>query len=186
LGYAITIEGSEAMNRRLSWKKLALLMAMSIVGLWASSMVLIIYNTLHQTLPVCSSSIPVGGIQINCEKVLSSAYSQVFGIPLEVFAVAYFAVNLALVYVYAFASDGVSRNALKVLFGWRFFGLGFVPYLMIVEFLIVKAICVYCTTMHAAIIIDFVVITYLLFWKDSSLERVPFQSDTPSQEYPAL
>jgi uncharacterized membrane protein len=147
-------------------------MAMSIVGLWASSMVLIIYNTLHQALPVCSSSVHIGGIEINCERVLSSAYSQVFGIPLEVFAVAYFAVNLLLVYIYAFASESVSRNALKVLFGWRFFGVGFVPYLMVIEFLIVKAICVYCTTMHAAIIIDFVVITYFLFWKDSGVESI--------------
>jgi uncharacterized membrane protein len=165
------------MNRRLSWKKLALLMAMSVVGLWASSMVLIIYQALNQTLPACSSSSTIAGVEINCDKVLSSSYSQVFGIPLEVFAVIYFILNLVLVYLYAFSTESVSKRSLKVLFVWRFFGLAFVPYLIVIEFLIVRAICLYCTTMHAAIIIDFVVITYLLFWKEqernTDLESLP-------------
>lgn len=141
-------------------------MIMSIIGLWASTMVLVIYNTLRQQLPFCtlpqSSS---GGIQINCDKVLSSSYSTIDGIPLEVFAVAYFIVNLALIYMVGFGTDRIYKAAFKTLFAWRFVGICIVPYLVVVELFFVKAICLYCTTMHAAIIIDFGIISYFLYYK---------------------
>jgi uncharacterized membrane protein len=141
-------------------------MAMSIIGLWASSMVLIVYNTLHQTLPACTLSSPGStGIVVNCNKVLSSPYSTIFGVPLEVFAVAYFIANLALIYLIGFGTERIYRTALKTLFVWRFLGICLVPYLIVVELFIVKAICLYCTTMHAAIIIDFGIISYFLYYK---------------------
>lgn len=145
---------------------------MSVVGLWASSMVLIIYNTLHQQLPACT--IPTasnGGIAINCEAVLSSPYSAVFGIPLEVLAIPYFAINLALIYIIGFGGDRIFRASLKTLFVWRFFGLLIVPYLLVVELLLVKAICLYCTTMHISIIVDFAIISYFLFYKKDFARR---------------
>ena len=71
---------------RLGWKKLVVLLAMSVFGLWAASMVLIIYNTLHKVLPFCTPPIQSGGIVIDCGKVLSSKCSMIFGIPLKVFA----------------------------------------------------------------------------------------------------
>jgi Predicted membrane protein len=46
--------------------------------------------------------------------------------------------------------------------GWRFIGIAIVPYLIYIELAIVRAICVYCTIMHSAIIIDFILITVLL------------------------
>jgi len=97
--------------------------------------------------------------------VLGSRYSQVFGIPLELFAVAYFAINLLLVYLIVFGSDRLFRISLNILFGWRFLGIVIVPYLIFVELFLIKAICVYCTIMHVAIIADFVIISYLLFYK---------------------
>jgi uncharacterized membrane protein len=97
--------------------------------------------------------------------VLSSRYSQIFGIPLELFAVAYFALNLLLVYLIVFGSDRLFRLSLNILFGWRFLGIVIVPYLIFVELVLIKAICVYCTIMHVAIIADFVIISYLLFYK---------------------
>jgi uncharacterized membrane protein len=51
------------------------------------------------------------------------------------------------------------------LFGWRFIGIVIVPYLVFVELFLVKAICIYCTVMHVAIIADFIIISYLLFYK---------------------
>ena len=156
---------------RISWPKLLLLAAMSVFGLWASSMVLIIYNTLKQSLPFC----PVQqgpGIVLNCDSVLSSRYSQVFGIPLELFAVAYFIMNLLLVYFIAFGSHRLFRASLNILFGWRFLGIAIVPYLVFVELFLIKAICVYCTIMHVAIIADFVIISYLLFYKKGSVKQI--------------
>jgi uncharacterized membrane protein len=133
-------------------------------------MVLIVYYTLKQTLPFCPlQPLNTPGIALNCYAVLSSQYSQIFGIPLELLAVWYFIVNLLLVYFIAFGSDTLSGISLKTLFGWRFIGIIIVPYLVFVELFLVRAICVYCTVMHVAIIADFVIISYLLFYKKIGL-----------------
>ena len=149
---------------RVSWLKLLLLMAMSIFGLWASTEVLVVYYTLKQGLPFCPLS-RGPGIAIDCYAVLSSRYSEVFGIPLELLAVGYFIVNLLLVYFIAFAGDRIARISLRTLFGWRFIGIVLVPYLVFVELFLVRAICIYCTIMHIAIIADFIIISYLLFYR---------------------
>lgn len=158
------------MKMRISKLKLVLLMAMSLFGLWASGMVVFTYYTTgsYSKLPFCSSS-QGPGIVVDCAKVLGSSYSRVFGIPLELFAVLYFIVNLVLVYLVAFGGDFVFRRSLTVLFGWRFIGLIIVPYLVAVELFILQAICIYCTIMHVAIVLDFIIISYFLFYKRNSL-----------------
>jgi len=102
---------------------------------------------------------------LNCDAVLSSDYSQVFGVPLELFAVFYFIINLLLVYFIAFGSDRLLRISRNLLFGWRFLGILIVPYLVFIELVLIKAICVYCTIMHVAIVADFIIISYLLFYR---------------------
>jgi uncharacterized membrane protein len=151
--------------RRISWAKLALLVAMSIFGLWASLMVVIIFYTLHQGLPYCIEPTKIFGVTIDCATVLESKYSTVFGVPLELLAVVYFVINLVLIYLVSFASDIVSSRSLRILFVWRFIGLAIVPYLVSLELFVLKAICIYCTMMHIAIIVDFCIITYFLFIK---------------------
>jgi uncharacterized membrane protein len=153
---------------RVSKAKLLLLMIMSLFGLWASSMVLVVYYFLKQALPFCPQSTGPG-IVLNCDAVLSSSYSQIFGIPLELFAVVYFVVNIVLVFLIAFGRQSVFERSLDVLFVWRFIGILIVPYLIFVELFLLKAICVYCTIMHTAIIADFIIISYLLFYKGGSL-----------------
>jgi len=155
---------------RISWPKLLLLVFMSLFGLWASSMVMVVYYTLRQSLPFCPLT-KGPGVVVSCEAVLDSSYSQVFGIPLELFAVAYFIINLLLVYFIAFGNDRLFRSSLKILFGWRFLGIAIVPYLVFVEVFLIRAICVYCTMMHIAIVADFVIISYLLFYKKGSLKQ---------------
>ena len=150
---------------RISKLKLILLMGMSLFGLWSSSMVLIIYYYLKESLPFCQS----GASYFNCDAVLGSRYSTVFGIPLELFALAYFVINLVLVYLVAFGSESVFRRSLTVLFAWRFIGLIIVPYLVSIELFIIQAICIYCTFMHIAIVLDFIIISYFLFYKKNSL-----------------
>jgi uncharacterized membrane protein len=140
---------------------------MSAFGLWASSMVVVVYYTLKQSLPFCPLQ-QGAGIVVNCNAVLDSRYSMVFGIPLELFAVAYFVINIVLVCLIAFGSHRLFRTSLNVLFGWRFLGIAIVPYLVFVELFLVRAICVYCTVMHVAIIADFLIISYLLFYRRRS------------------
>jgi uncharacterized membrane protein len=157
---------------RISRLKLLVLLVMSAVGVWASTTVLVIFYTLNQQLPLC----PVGtynvfgyNIRLDCGTVLSSSYSQVFGIPLELLALVYFLVNITMVFVIAFASDRPAKLTVNLLFAWRFLGVALVPYLVFVELFLLHAICVYCTIMHAAILIDFAVISYLLFFGKNSL-----------------
>ena len=99
---------------------------------------------------------------------MGSKYSVVFGVPLELFAVVYFIINLTLVYLIAFASEKVFRLSLRSLFAWRFLGLLMVPYLLFVELFLLRAICLYCTIMHIAIVLDFIIISYFLFYKKNS------------------
>jgi len=150
---------------RASPLKLLILVVMSIVGLTASSVVLYLYYLLHQQLPGCHPNQTFWGISLNCGAVLSSSYNSIYGLNLDVLAVAYFIVNLALIFLVAFGSDWLYGKAFKILFAWRFVGLAIVPYLMTVEFVILRTVCIYCTIMHLSILIDFVIITYFIFYK---------------------
>jgi uncharacterized membrane protein len=148
------------MKMRITRLKLLVLVIMSLFGLAAAMEVFITYYYLKETLPLCQP----GGF-FDCSRVLSSTYSQFFGIPLELFAAAYFIINLGLVYLIAFGSDNVFKKAIDAIFIWRFLGLMIVPYLIFVELFLIHALCIYCTMMHIAIIADFIIISYLLFYK---------------------
>ena len=145
---------------RITRLKLVVLVAMSLFGLGAALEVFFSYYLLGQSLPGCQ---PEGFL--DCSRVLGSTYSQVFGIPLELFAAAYFIINLGLVYLIAFGSQKVFQRAISAIFVWRFLGLMIVPYLVFVELAIIHALCVYCTMMHIAIVADFIIISYLLFYR---------------------
>ncbi len=145
---------------RITRLKLLVLIVMSLFGLGAALEVFITYYYLGLSLPLCS---PEGFF--DCTRVLGSQYSQFFGIPLELFAAAYFIVNLALVYLIAFGSEKVFQRSISAIFIWRFLGLMIVPYLIFIEFFIIHALCIYCTMMHIAIVADFIIISYLLFYK---------------------
>ena len=41
-------------------------------------------------------------------------------------------------------------------------GVAILPYLIYLEFAVLKAVCIYCTIMHAMILADFAVITIFL------------------------
>jgi uncharacterized membrane protein len=159
---------------RVSKLKLLVLIIMSAIGFVASSYVLIVFYTLHQNL-ACGPTGSFFGIRLDCGAVLDSSYSKILGVPLELLALAYFMVNMALVYVIAFGSERAFRFSLQALFLWRFIGVAIVPYLVFVELFLLHAICIYCTLMHAAILIDFVVISYLLFFGEKSLWAMGFE-----------
>ncbi len=150
---------------RASPLKLLILVVMSIVGLTASAIVLYLYYLLHQQLPVCTLPQKILGETFDCNAVLRSPYNSIYGFNLYALAVAYFIVNLALIFLVSFGSDWLYGKAFKILFAWRFVGLAIVPYLMTVEFIILKDICIYCTIMHVSILIDFAIITYFVFYK---------------------
>ena len=147
----------------ISKARFAVLIVMSIVGMASSFMVLYTWYLLRRPLPICTapaSLVPSSGITINCAAVLSSPYSEVEGVPLDALAAAWFIVNAALVTWYSVSSR--ASSILKAIMGWRFIGIAIVPYLIYIELAVVRAICLYCTIMHAAIIVDFILVTVLL------------------------
>ena len=146
--------------RRLTKTWLVLMLVFSAVGLFASSVVIYTYYYLHELPPLCTSfKSPFPGVTIDCERVLSSRYSDIGGVPLDLLAAIWFIANITLVLIYDLGPQRLASLALNTLFYWRFIGIAVVPYLIFVETYLLHALCMYCTIMHVMIIIDFVVIT---------------------------
>ncbi len=136
------------------------MLTFSVIGLFTSSIVIYTYYYLRELPPLCTSfKSPFPGITIDCERVLSSRYSDIGGVPLDLLAAVWFIVNIILVLTYDLGPGNLAKLALDSLFYWRFIGIVVVPYLIFVETYLLHALCIYCTIMHAMIIIDFIVIT---------------------------
>lgn len=149
---------------RLGPKWLVLFIVFSVVGIFSSAVVLYTYYYLHTAPPLCTSGgansgSPFPGVTINCLKVLSSPYAEVADVPLDVLAIVWFIINIMMAIAYDRVPGSVANKLLNVLMYWRFLGLAVIPYLLYVEFVILHALCLYCTIMHSMIIADFVVIT---------------------------
>ncbi len=129
----------------LRWQPITTLV-LAVLGLGVS-----IYLTITHFQPhalVCSSN-----ATINCEKVTTSPQSEVFGIPVAMLGLAYFVPMILLCLPAAWRSSDrrihLARLALAVV------GVGMVVYLLIAELFLIKAICLWCSSVH--------LITFLLF-----------------------
>ncbi len=102
----------------------------------------------------CSSS----GV-VNCEQVLHSHYAEVLGIPWSAGGIAWFGVSglLAVVGLRQSPEPEMLQPAQVV---WSLFGLGVVFYLIGVELLGVKHICIWCSSMHVLILITLIVVLF--------------------------
>ena len=96
---------------------------------------------------------------VNCEQVLHSHYAEVLGIPWSVGGIAWFAVSglLAFVGLRRVPEPEMLQPAQVV---WSLIGLAVVFYLIGVELLGVKHICVWCTSMHVLILITLIVVLF--------------------------
>jgi uncharacterized membrane protein len=134
---AINTEGPDVQPAP-TWR-VALSGVLAVLGL-GLSVYLTITHFAH-VVPFCSNS---GAI--NCLKVTTSPQSYVFGIPVAVLGLAYYAVMSVVNSPWAWRSSDrrvhLARLVLSVL------GMGFVLYLISAELLIIKAICLYCTGVH--------------------------------------
>ncbi len=158
---------------RATRSEVAILTAMSIIGLASSLIVIYELNVLGTLPPLCT--LPNGpslfGAKLNCAKVLLSSYSDIEGVSLDLLAAIWFIVNLALVVALVTVRKSVAKAIFRILFAWRFFGLAIVPYLIYLEFVVLHSICLYCTIMHGAIIVDFIIVTFLVFADKSKIKR---------------
>jgi len=101
---------------------------------------------------------------INCEKVTSSAQSTVFGIPVAVLGLAYFVGMLPLQLPAAWRSPDQRIRWGRL--AYTAAGILFVFYLVYAEAIIIKAICLWCTSVHVLTLLLFIVTgfaTALLF-----------------------
>jgi uncharacterized membrane protein len=121
---------------------------LAVIGL-AVSIYLTYKHFQHTPLAGCSESGTV-----NCTKVTTSPQSEIFGhIPVAVTGLAYYVGMVALTSPWAWrmANPWVARLRLAAAVS----GVGMVVYLVYVEAVQLKAICLYCTGVH--------IVTFLLF-----------------------
>jgi uncharacterized membrane protein len=113
---------------------------LALLGLGMSTYLTVVHFVGNQILACTSNSV------FNCEAVITSPQSYVFGIPVAVLGLVYYVVMAGVCSPWAWrASDRrvhLGRLAMVVV------GIGFVLYLISAELLIVKSICELCTTVH--------------------------------------
>jgi uncharacterized membrane protein len=129
----------------LRWQPIATLV-LSVAGLGIATYLTITH--FDKVALVCSDN---GAI--NCAKVTTSPQSVIFGIPVAMLGLAYFVPMLLLCLPAAWRSTDrrvhLARLALAVV------GVGMILYLLVAELFIIKAICLWCSSVH--------VVTFLLF-----------------------
>jgi len=144
----------DAVERRL-WRPFAT-GGISLAGIGISIYLLIVHY--QPTALVCNTT----GI-VDCEKVLTSPQSVIFGIPVPVFGLAFFVAMtvLSLPSAWRSTSAWIARGRLASVV----VGMGMVIYLISQEALVLHVICLWCTGVH--------VLTFALFlivitgWEDT-------------------
>ena len=126
------------------WRIPAVLIAIGAAGVAISAYL----TTVHYAKAplVCSSS----GV-VNCERVLSSGYSSLFGVPISVGGIVWFAL-LAALGLAALLRTPEPRWLQPAQVVWGFLGLLTVIYLIGVEALALGVLCAWCTALHALIV----------------------------------
>jgi uncharacterized membrane protein len=139
----------------------SLIWLLSLFGLGASAWLTITHFDTHITL-----ACPKTGF-INCQKVTTSAQSEVFGvIPVAVLGLAFY-VFMAVVnapWFWTWSSRWQPRFQLaarRIRLGSVAVGMCFVLYLVYAELILIKNICLWCTSVH---ITTFLIFTLLVFY----------------------
>ena len=130
------------------WQPIATLL-LSVYGLGAS-----IYLTITHFEPKALAC--VSNATFNCEKVTQSPQSEIFGVPVAMLGLAFFVPMLLLCLPAAWRSADrrihLARLALSAT------GIGMILYLIVAELFIIKSICLWCSSVHVATFLLFVVI----------------------------
>ncbi|MEP7054814.1 MAG: vitamin K epoxide reductase family protein [Actinomycetota bacterium] len=94
---------------------------------------------------------------INCQKVTSSPQSYLFGVPVAVLGLLFFAAMLVLTFPPAWRSPNPLVHRARLLTVSA--GVLFVIYLVYAEVFVLDAICLWCTAVHALTVVLFAVIS---------------------------
>ena len=118
---------------------------LALVGLAAAA-----YLTATKLLGEVPACGPIHG----CEDVAASSYSELFGIPVALFGVAFSVVLIGLSVAWWRTAD---RRALVGAYGLGLLGCFVVAGLTYLELFVIHAICVYCVTYAVTVVIGFVI-----------------------------
>ncbi len=108
------------------------------------------YLTVVHFLP-SALKCPTIGTVVNCETVLSSSFSTVFGVPLAAIGLFWFVVALLLL---AFWNNKIMKNL------WMIVGIGGVVYSITAQSILGK-ICIYCATLDVLIALSVGMFIYM-------------------------
>ena len=132
----------------LRWQPITTLL-LSVFGLGVS-----IYLTVthfDKVALVCSDS-----GTINCAKVTTSPQSEIVGIPVAMLGLAFFVPMIALCLPAAWRAQDRRIHLARLILSVT--GVGMIIYLLIAELFIIKAICLWCSSVHVITFILFVII----------------------------
>jgi uncharacterized membrane protein len=143
--------------------------ALCLVGL-AVSVYLTVEHFSASTTLACPES-----ATINCVKVTTSSYSELFGVPVAVLGLLFFLglTPLCLPIAWRAASPWLPRLRLAA----TAIGVGFVVYLVWAELFPIGAICLWCTVVHAVTLLLFAVVVL-----DAALR--PIEDPDPASDLP--
>lgn len=112
---------------------------------------------------------PTGGA-IGCERVLASPYAVIAGsgLPTSTAGIVWFAISAALAVLQLAGHD--SRLIRRTHLVWSAIGLATVLYLVFIEIVALGAICVWCTSAHALVLLTFLIA--LSRWQTASPARL--------------
>ncbi len=134
---------------RLRWQPIATLL-LGVAGLGVSVYLTITHFDTHVALACPKTS------TFNCETVTTSAQSHIAGIPVAVLGLAFFIPMIALCLPAAWRSDDRRIHLARLLLSIT--GVGMIIYLIIAELFLIKAICLWCSSVHLITFILFVII----------------------------
>ena len=132
----------------LRWQPVATLL-LSIFGLGVS-----VYLTITHFDKVALVCVSNG--TINCEKVTTSPQSVIVGIPVAMLGLAFFVPMIVLCLPAAWRSSDRRIHLARLVLSIT--GVGMIVYLIIAELFIIKAICLWCSSVHLITFILFVII----------------------------
>jgi uncharacterized membrane protein len=93
---------------------------------------------------------------VNCERVTTSTYSHIVGLPVSDLGLGYFLVMAALCSPWAWRSTSRVLRGLRVLAATS--GVGMILWLVYAELFRLDAICLYCTAVHVITVLLFVTV----------------------------
>lgn len=132
----------------LRWQPIVSLL-LSLFGLGVSIYLTITHFSPHTLVCVANAT-------FNCEKVTTSPQSEIFGIPVAMLGLFYFVPMIGLCLPVAWRSADRRIHLARLILSIT--GVGMILYLLIAELFIIKAICLWCSSVHLATFLLFVTI----------------------------